>query len=382
MSRTNGAGIPAPDEAPALHSLRNGFARVRLHEREAIPARLPVLVVMNFRRQRRPGSHALILGTVTTAAWLVVASCGGTPVAPSVPEIPATPVPPTTAGRVVSVTDTNTGVSGVNVSVDGAAPFQSDASGAFSTRLPAGTHALNFTHPQFVTRQTHAVLPASDLLASLMPSSFDLAAFNEFSPRTRGLRRWASNPSLVVLTNAVDYVNGATRFRVTDHVVPADGFSCMLNGIAGSIGEMSGGALSFVNVTPTTPSVDSYFDITTTAEGTIVAMAARDLGANGRGNAYEGSTPDVFVRGVVWINADALPLCSTTSDGVYPHELGHALGYQHVTLEPSIMSGIGPTRTPTAFDRAAIAYIYQRPPGNRAPDIDPSNYTINTQSAR
>jgi hypothetical protein len=53
------------------------------------------------------------------------------------------------------------------------------------------------------------------------------------------------------------------------------------------------------------------------------------------------------------------------------HELGHALGYQHVQTTPSIMRPtIGPE--PTDFDRAAALIAYQRPVGNRAPDIDPA----------
>lgn len=269
----------------------------------------------------------------------------------------------------------------MSVSIDGAAPVQSGDGGAFLANAQAGTHALSLGRSEFITRQTHAVLPAADLVLSLMPASVDVPAFEQFSPRAAGLRRWTSSPSLVVLTNEVDYVNGATRFRVTDHVVPADAFACMRGGLASAINEMSGGALVFTSVTSYSPPVESSLDVMAMPEGTIVAMAARDLGANGRGIAYESSKPDVLVRGVVWINGDVLPLCSSTADGVYAHELGHALGYQHVTLEPSIMGGIGPTRTPTTFDRQAIAWIYQRPPGNRAPDVDPGNYNVNVLQA-
>ena len=53
------------------------------------------------------------------------------------------------------------------------------------------------------------------------------------------------------------------------------------------------------------------------------------------------------------------------------HELGHALGYLHMTRRPSIMNpAIGPE--PTEFDRAGAIIAFQRSPGNRAPDADPS----------
>ena len=53
------------------------------------------------------------------------------------------------------------------------------------------------------------------------------------------------------------------------------------------------------------------------------------------------------------------------------HELGHALGYQHVRSRTSIMNpAIG--SEPTDFDRAGASIAFQRPIGNRAPDIDPS----------
>jgi hypothetical protein len=53
------------------------------------------------------------------------------------------------------------------------------------------------------------------------------------------------------------------------------------------------------------------------------------------------------------------------------HELGHALGYQHVKSRTSIMNpAIGPD--PTDFDRAGSIVAFQRQPGNRSPDVDPT----------
>ena len=53
------------------------------------------------------------------------------------------------------------------------------------------------------------------------------------------------------------------------------------------------------------------------------------------------------------------------------HELGHALGYQHVTLEPSVMrpAAVGAL---TPFDLQAARLAFERAPGNRAPDVDPA----------
>jgi hypothetical protein len=52
------------------------------------------------------------------------------------------------------------------------------------------------------------------------------------------------------------------------------------------------------------------------------------------------------------------------------HELGHALGYNHVTARTSIMNpAIGPEAT--IFDRQGAIIAFQRRPGNQSPDTDP-----------
>ena len=52
------------------------------------------------------------------------------------------------------------------------------------------------------------------------------------------------------------------------------------------------------------------------------------------------------------------------------YELGHALGYKHVTLRQSIMNpSLG--SDVTDFDRQGALIGFERPPGNHAPDADP-----------
>jgi len=62
------------------------------------------------------------------------------------------------------------------------------------------------------------------------------------------------------------------------------------------------------------------------------------------------------------------------------HELGHALGYQHVIAQPSVMNANARTE-PNAFDRNGAKLAFQRPPLNRTPDIDPDPFTPNLRAA-
>ena len=61
------------------------------------------------------------------------------------------------------------------------------------------------------------------------------------------------------------------------------------------------------------------------------------------------------------------------------HELGHALGYQHVESRTSIMNpSVGPE--PTDFDRLGAIIAFARPAGNRSPDIDPASSALAVSS--
>ena len=62
------------------------------------------------------------------------------------------------------------------------------------------------------------------------------------------------------------------------------------------------------------------------------------------------------------------------------HELGHALGYQHVTGRDSVMNASARIE-PNAFDRDSSKLAFLRPPQNRSPDIDPDPFTSNLRAA-
>nr|MBP6716260.1 hypothetical protein [Acidobacteriota bacterium] len=58
------------------------------------------------------------------------------------------------------------------------------------------------------------------------------------------------------------------------------------------------------------------------------------------------------------------------------HELGHALGYNHVFALDSVMNTSARIE-PNTFDLSATRLAFLRQPGNRAPDIDPSGFSVN-----
>jgi len=61
------------------------------------------------------------------------------------------------------------------------------------------------------------------------------------------------------------------------------------------------------------------------------------------------------------------------------HELGHALGYQHVESRTSIMNpSVGPE--PTEFDRLGAIIAFARPAGNKSPDVDPAATVLSASS--
>src|SRR5258706_845354 len=106
--------------------------------------------------------------------------------------------PPDATGQVVAIGSIANGISNVVISGVGALGARTDARGFFTLTASTSTYALLLAHPDFVERRTAAILPASGLHVSMIPSTFDQPAFEEFAPRANatGLRRWTENPSL------------------------------------------------------------------------------------------------------------------------------------------------------------------------------------------
>src|SRR5262249_43717300 len=142
------------------------------------------------------------------------------------------------------------GISNVLISGGSVLNARTDARGFFTLNFGTSIYTLTLTHPDFVERRTAVKLPASGVHLSMIPSTFDQAAFEELAPRstTTGLRRWMQNPSLTVLTNVVEYDGVAYDPLVTDRGIAEADFTCVLDGVTRAIAPMSDNTFTFKKV--------------------------------------------------------------------------------------------------------------------------------------
>ncbi len=275
---------------------------------------------------------------------LLIGACGGSDSRPAVSPTPVasgpvSPVPaPAALGVTVdgTITDTTTGA----------------VIGRFTQTAPSLPVRVSVSASGYITRET--VVRSATPTVDLFPErGFDLAFYREFL-RNDFQRGTDPRQQLWVLNEAPSFyieVEGAKG--VSSQVAQR------LQEVARrTLPELTGGRFQLTRwetgPTPRAPQA-----------GWVVIERA-DLGPQVCGRARVGA-----VEGQIWLHSDNV--CNL--DSVLAHEIGHALGFFHVSIPGSLMypqlrlSNVNDR--PTERERVHAQLAYRRPRGNTDVDVDP-----------
>jgi hypothetical protein len=308
------------------------------------------------------------------ASFILFASMFAFACAGSSPSAPTTSDPGSLSsyrGETVSAID-GLPISGVAIKV-GTRAALSDDRGRFELNdLQEGAAFVTLSGSSIVERRRSIAIPADTTTETLIPSAFDLEAFDEMFRGTGQLQRWTSAPALVVLGSVMQYSSMASEeFQATSEQLSEDEVTLLVHHLTEGLSLLTGNSFtSFSSVTVERPASGNR--VNTLRTGAIVVGRYRGVQslANtiGLGRwSTTGNNPEV-TGGVVYLDQN-FDRSNEARRLLRIHELGHALGYLHVTKHNSIMNpAIG--SAPTEFDRNAAMIAFERMPGNQSPDND------------
>ena len=290
------------------------------------------------------------------AALLSIVSCGGGGGSPTEPS-PATPDPGTVVqGQTVNAVD-DTPATNLSVRIGGRFPMSTDGSGFFQVDVhsTAAQRAV-IEGSAFVERETQMTASAARTRVSMIPKSFDLGAFDEmFRTSNAQLQRWTQRPSLVILAAIMEYRGNASTYAATSEQLTEPEIAQLTAHMNEGLALLTGNTFtSFSSVEIERPSGGSR--VNTMRPGQIVVgrytgipSLTKTIGFGQWSEQPDGS----IVGGAMYLDRD-FDRDDNRRRLLRIHELGHALGYQHVESRSSIMNpSIGPE--PTEFDRAGAA---------------------------
>ena len=293
----------------------------------------------------------------------LMAGCGGPAAAPTQPSSAASAPAPTPAptswsitGRILNAPD-GSPVGGATIAF-GDTTVASDAAGNYSlVTTDASTKPLTISGPGYLTRETS--LTGGQARARV---DFDLIGAEPEFPREQyrhlarnayegpnkhePTRRWTVNPNVYIDTRWRGFDN-----RFTGAEISAESLAFLTSEIRRLVPQWSGGTLQagLIESGPVArPFTSGWINVQYGASGNWSRLG-EDPGQVQFGS--EGTCQSLAIF----------------------HEFGHALGYWHSSVRPSIMGG-GPGRCDlydlTANEALIARVMYARAPGNVEPDKD------------
>jgi hypothetical protein len=199
---------------------------------------------------------------------------------------------------------------------------------------------------------------------SVLSSSPDLEtrALDEMLRGSKGqIQRWAASPELVVLGSVMDYKRGdPAEYPATSEVLSDADIDALVDDLTAALATLTGNAFrNFSTVSRVRIPAGSIVRVT--QPNRIVVGRYRDvqrhlntIGLGGRASRADGT----ITAAAILLDAD-FDQTNAARRLLRTHELGHALGYNHVQSRPSIMNPrIGPE--PTDFDRLAVSIAFPK----------------------
>ena len=308
-----------------------------------------------------------------------LAACGGgsSPTEPS-----GTPSSTVLQGQTVSAID-GAPIPNLSVKIGTRFPVNVDGSGFF--RVDVGNQSAYTAVVDgnaVVERETRMTATASPTRVSMIPSTFDIHAFDEmFRTSNAQLQRWTSRPALVILGAVMDYRNGSDQtYSATGEQLTDEEIDLLKGHLTEGLAFLTGGTyMSFASIEIERPSAGTR--VNTLRAGQIVVGRYNGIMnlAKTIGYGLWSVQPSGSIAGGAMYLARTFDKDDNRRRLLRVHELGHALGYQHVESRTSIMNpSIGPE--PTEFDRAGALIAFARPVGNKSPDVDPSSTVLSAST--
>jgi Carboxypeptidase regulatory-like domain len=284
----------------------------------------------------------------------------------------------TATGRAVDVL-TRLGLRDIGFVGPGVSGTPTDATGAFlmsTTDASPTSRRLVFRGTNVVERHTDVRMPGANTLISMIAGGFDLAAFDEMF-RAPALTRWTVAPPLVLERSILQFtdVDMSEGSTLDDRMSSAE-TDALLADLKRALAPLTGGAFDeFSTVRIQTSAGGSVVELLNDGVITVGWVAGLQVATGYVG--YGRWSPDAdgaVTAGLIMLDSSFQRSRSPFLRSIRAHELGHALGYHHVTTTPSVMNAWA-VLEPTAFDRDASRIAFDRQPGNRSPDIDPDAAT-------
>lgn len=214
--------------------------------------------------------------------------------------------------------------------------------------------------------QAHTILNGSDV--DFIEAAKDEAATRELLEGVSGRREsWSSAPTLVIQSSILDYRSGdlSSGFVALKDSLSSDEINQLRIDLTAALSELTAGTFKAFRQT-VIEFVRPGSRVRMLRPGDIVVGRFRgvraktgNLGYGARSTSRNGS----IVQAVVVLD-ESFDSSDRRSVG-RTHELGHALGFNHVSFRPSIMNPRAGTTLLTDFDRVAIRDAFVEPPSFR-----------------